>query len=115
MHELSIVRNLIDMLEKEAIIHKAKRITAIKLKFSPFSGFDADDVQFNFDMVKKEKPILSEATLTIIKEKGLVKCNQCDNKFEVEELPSICPECDSTNLTPLVSCDLILESYEIEK
>ncbi len=115
MHELAIVRNLVEVLEKEAIVRQAKRITAIRLKFSPFSGFDADDVQFSFDIVKKEKPIMSDAILTVIIEKGIVTCNKCSNKFEVEELPNICPNCDSIDLTPLVSTDLVLESYDIEK
>lgn len=115
MHELSIVRNLVDKLEKEAISNNAKNITSVTIKFSPFSGFDANDIEFSFNILKKEKHILKEANIVIEKEAGTVKCERCSNKFDVEELPNICPKCDSIQLTPIHQTGLILKSYEIEK
>lgn len=115
MHELSIVRNLVDKLEKEAYQNKALKIASITIRYSPFSGFDADDIEFSFNVLKKEKHLLKETNLIIEKEPGIVKCQECGNEFEIEELPNICPRCNSINLIPTHQTGLILQSYEIEK
>lgn len=114
MHELSIIRDLVDKLENEAREKGAIKIKAVTLRFSPLSGFDADDIEFSFNILKKDSMLLKEANIIIEKEPPTVKCEECDNKFNVEELPDICPKCGSTNLTPVSQTGLILKSYEIE-
>ncbi len=115
MHELSVVRSLIETLEKLAADQKAQSVTKILLNLHPLSGFDSDDIQFSFDLLKKEKPLFSGAELNIHVAKGIVRCQECRHEFTGKFLPDICSRCGSMNLVPQEPMGLILQEYEIEK
>ncbi len=115
MHELSIVREMMETLVQSALSEKASRISKVKLKMNPLSGFDADDVEFSFELVKKENPLTRDAVLNLEVLRGLVRCKNCGEEFEVEELPNICSKCESLELVPLEPMGLFLITYELEK
>jgi hydrogenase nickel insertion protein HypA len=115
MHELSIVKNMMELITQKATAQQATKVTLIKLKFNPLCGFDEEDIKYSFDILKKDNPLFTNTTLEITLDKGTVECNHCKERFEVEELPNICQKCGSIDLKPLVPTTLILESYTIEK
>ncbi len=115
MHELSIVREMMEVLVKTAKEKEAFSVSKVKLKMSSLSGFDSDDVEFSFEMVKKEYPLIQNAVLDLEILPGMVKCQNCGYELEVEELPNICPKCESLELVPLEPMGLVLESYQMEK
>jgi hydrogenase nickel incorporation protein HypA/HybF len=114
MHELSLVRELVETLAKRARTSGAMRITNVQMEMNPLSGFDADDVEFSFDLVKKEDPMMSEAKLTLNVWDSLARCGDCGEEFVVEELPALCRKCGSINLAPVHPTGLILKGYETE-
>ncbi|MHA2615503.1 MAG: hydrogenase maturation nickel metallochaperone HypA/HybF [bacterium JZ-2024 1] len=112
MHELTIVREMVEKLVESAKAKGVTEIRKVKIQMSPFSGFDADDVEFSFEIVKKENPLTQNALLELEILPGKVKCQNCGHEFEVDELPSICPECDSIDLNPLFPTGIFVHSIE---
>jgi hydrogenase nickel insertion protein HypA len=115
MHELHIVRDLVATLEQQAIAQGAARVTKVKLKFNPLIAHDADHVQFTFDVVKKDRPLLASAALELERVPGLVRCLECSHEFEANALPGICPRCHSVRLQPRDHVGVVLQNYEIER
>lgn len=115
VHEFSIVQELIETVEKQAKGAGADRVTQVKLRFNPLTGYVADHIRFSFDMAKKPSPLLADAVLVLEEIPGRVRCADCGQECAVEELPNLCPHCGSLQLQPLESRQLVLESYEIER
>jgi len=114
MHELTLVREMMENMEKEAQSAGAKRITTVWLKLNPLSGFDAEDVQFSFELVKGERSFFAGASLILSTLPPVAICLDCGKDWEVDELPGVCPSCGSVSLTPREKAGLIVERYEFE-
>jgi len=115
MHEVHIVRELVATVEREAAAQGAKRVTRLRLRFNPLVSHDAAHVQFCFDVVKRESPLLKEAELALTAVPPLARCQDCQHEFETDELPNICPKCGSVNLAPAHAPGLVLESFDLER
>jgi hydrogenase nickel incorporation protein HypA/HybF len=115
MHEVHIVRELIDVVEKQAAAQGARRVKLVKLRFNALTSHSGEHVQFAFDFVKKDHPLVQDAALKLNEVAPLVRCAKCGHEFETEHLPDVCPKCDSLDLKPVNSTDMVLEGFEIER
>jgi hydrogenase nickel incorporation protein HypA/HybF len=115
MHEVHLVRAIIDTVEKQAAAQGAKRVTLIKIRFNPLTSHSGEHVQFSFEVVKKESNLVKDATLVLTQVAPLVRCAKCGHTFETDHLPDVCPKCDSLDLQAVNPTDMVLEGFEIEK
>jgi hydrogenase nickel incorporation protein HypA/HybF len=115
MHEVHLVRAIVEAVEKKATAQKAKRVKSLKVRFNALTSHSADHVKFAFELVKKDSPLLKKARLKLNEVEPLLVCNQCGEKFLGHHLPDICPKCGSIDVKAVNSTDLVLESFEIEK
>lgn len=115
MHEVHLVRDLVATVEKQASAQGAKGVKTIRVLFSPLISHSAEHVEFCFEVVKKDSPLLKETKLALTALPKLARCLDCGHEFEVDELPNICPKCNSVNLQPVHNTGLTLEGFEIEK
>ena len=115
MHEVHLVRAIVDTVEKQAAAQKAKRVKLIKIRFNPLTSHSAEHVQFSFEVVRKESKLVKDATLALTQLAPLVRCAKCGHQFETDHLPDVCPKCDSLDLKAVNSTDMVLEGFEIEK
>ena len=115
MHEVHLVRAIVDTIEKQATAQGAKRVKEVRIRFNPLTSHSGDHVQFSFDIVKKESPLVANAALKLDEVEPLLLCNKCGNKFHGHELPEVCPKCGSLEVKAVNSTDMVLEGFEIEK
>jgi hydrogenase nickel incorporation protein HypA/HybF len=115
MHEVHIVRAIVEAVEKKAVAQKAKRVKSLTVRFNALTSHSADHVRFAFDLVKKESPLVKKAKLALNEVEPLLLCDQCGEKFIGHHLPDICPKCSSIKVKAVNSTDLVLESFEIEE
>ena len=115
MHEVHLVRAIVDSVEEQAAAQQAKCVKWVKIRFNALTSHSADHVQFSFDIVKKDSPLVKDAELKLNELEPQLLCNQCGNKFHGHHLPDICPKCASINVTAVHSTDMVLEGFEIEK
>lgn len=115
MHEVHLVRAILETVEKQAAAQKAKRVKLVRIRFNPLTSHSGDHVQFSFDIVKKEIPLLQDAILELTEVEPALVCNQCGHKFHGHHLPDVCPKCASVNVKADNSTDMVLERFEIER
>ncbi len=115
MHEVHLVRAILDAVERQAAAQKASRVKQVQIRFNPLTSHSGDHVQFSFDIVKKEIPILKDATLKLTEVEPLLECRKCGHKFHGHHLPDVCPKCASVEVTAVNPTDMVLETLEIER
>ncbi len=115
MHEVHLVRAIIEKVENEAKAKNAKRVKLIKIRFNALTSHSADHVQFGFDLVKKDSPMIQDATLKLNEVEPLLRCAGCGHEFHGHHLPEMCPKCSSLDVKPVNSTDMVLEGFEIER
>ena len=114
MHEVHLVHAILETVEKKAVAQKAKRVKSVKIRFNSLTSHSADHMEFSFDIVKKEIPLLQDAMLQLTEVEPTLLCNQCGHKFHGHHLPDVCPKCASVDVKAVNSTDMVLESFEIE-
>ena len=115
MHEVHLVRAVLETVEKQAAARKATRVTSVRIRFNPLTSHSGDHVRFSFEIVKKEIPLLREAALALTEVEPTLLCLKCGNKFPGHHLPDVCPKCGSVNVNAVHPTDMVLESFEIER
>ena len=115
MHEVHLVRELINTVEKQAAAQGASRVKLVKIRFNSLTSHSADHVQFSFDVVKKESRLAKDAALELTEVRPLVRCAKCGHQYETDHLPDICPKCNSLEVKSVNPTDMVLEGFEIER
>lgn len=115
MHEVHLVRAILETVQKQAEAQQAKRVKFVQIRFNPLTSHSGDHVQFSFDIVKKEIPLLTDAALKLTEVEPLLLCQKCGHKFPGHQLPDVCPQCASVEVKAVNATDMVLESFEIER
>jgi hydrogenase nickel incorporation protein HypA/HybF len=114
LHELSIVKTLIEQVEKE--VHRSGhdgRVVHLDIVVGRLSGVNVDSIRFAFDLLSSGT-LLEEAELRIAEPKAVCFCEACETHTEIEELVAVCPVCGSAQITYEGGQDLLLESIELD-
>lgn len=113
MHEFSIAKSLLELVEEEARKHGAKRVVRVELLIGILSGVEPHLLEIAFEALK-EGTIAKDAHLILYIEGIKMYCEDCKREFEKEEINFLCPYCGSFNTTIRGGQDLILKSVELE-
>jgi hydrogenase nickel insertion protein HypA len=115
MHEVHLVRAIVETVEKQAVAQGAKRVKRVNIRFNPLTSHSADHVQFSFDVVKAESLLVKDAELKLNEVEPLLVCGRCHHTFHGHQLPDVCPRCGSVEVKAVNSTDMVLESFEIAR
>ncbi len=113
MHELSLIANLFEILEKEAKAKKAKKIVKVELKVGLLSGVVPELLKTAFDMYKQDT-LAAESELAIETVPLHLQCQTCSTEMIKEEFVFTCSKCGASNLKTLAGTELYLQKMEIE-
>ncbi len=113
MHELSLIAQLFEIMNKKAAEEKARKITFVKLKVGALSGAVPELLESAFHIYKKDS-LASEAKLAIEKIPLRVQCQDCQAEFFKDDFILTCSACCSTRLKILSGTELLLEKMELE-
>ena len=94
MHEVSVMRNLLNSVEATADRERAERIDVIHLRIGEMAGINFESLEFAFEILSKGTKA-EGGMLEYDKVELLVKCTECSHEFDPEELVFRCPECRS--------------------
>jgi Zn finger protein HypA/HybF involved in hydrogenase expression len=65
MHELSVINNLLKVLEKIQEEQKAEEFLAVNLTINPYSCLDEENLNFIFHSLTKNKPLYKNTRIHI--------------------------------------------------
>ena len=115
MHELSIAQNIIAIVEEEMKKHSDNgTIKKILFKAGRMNAIIPESLKFGFDILKKDKDIVSKAELDIEEIPLRVKCKNCGSESNLDEPAFCCPECYSPDVEIISGKEMWIESIELE-
>ena len=115
MHEVHLVRAIIETVEKQARAKNARGVKQVRIRFNALTSHSADHVRFSFDLVKKDNRLFENADLKLNEVETLLRCGKCGAEFHGHHLPEICPKCGSVEVLAVNSTEMVLEGFDIEK
>lgn len=92
MHEVTLVRNIVDIATEEVRKHKARTVEMINLEIGDLSGIEFDAFDFAWSAVVHDT-VLEKAERKIHRVEGKSICGSCGHHFNVEQLYEPCPLC----------------------
>jgi hydrogenase nickel incorporation protein HypA/HybF len=97
VHELSIAREIIEIVEAEAARSNLTRVDTVNIRLGALTGVNPDALAFSFEASVMDTA-LDGARLVIEKVPIKGRCRNCQTGFEVEEFVFLCPQCASGDL-----------------
>ncbi len=114
MHEYSLMQSLLEMINEEIKTHPSCKLHAFTIKVGALSGIEPELMKTAFEILKPGTP--AEHAIMNIKYVPLIcRCEDCLNKYTVEDLNFECPKCKGSKIKVLQGDDTILESIELEE
>ena len=98
MHEFSVAKSLIDLVEKYALRENMVKVKEIKIKVGILSGVEPYLLREAFEYLKTENILTARAVLNIEIEGIKIKCEKCNSLEEREEYIFFCPYCGSEDV-----------------
>lgn len=93
MHEVSIMNDVINIVEESAQENNLKEVNNVYLNIGEFNFIENDSLFFIFDILKKDT-ICENAKLIINNIKGKGRCEYCSEEFQISYFSRICPKCN---------------------
>ena len=97
MHEVSLMQDLLRIVERAASEEPEGRVTEIHLRIGEMAGVNVDSLTFTFEILSNDTRAEGEG-LVIEKVPFLIRCEGCGEDFESEEMRLRCPGCGGTRI-----------------
>ncbi|MBN2422589.1 hydrogenase maturation nickel metallochaperone HypA [Candidatus Woesearchaeota archaeon] len=109
MHELSITKDLIELIKSECNKNKITNPKNIVLELGSLTTYKKEPILYYYNILKKEQPLLHNSALIINEIQAEMQCNGCNKKSKIKTIYDIfCPCCDSTNIEIIQGRDIRL-------
>lgn len=112
MHEMSIAVSIVDIAEAEAEKANVKAFSEIVLDIGTLSGIEIDALEMAMASACKGT-VLNKAKLKINIIHANARCRQCGEKFEVDNMFSVCPSCGVYDLEIVQGKELKVKSLVV--
>lgn len=113
MHEMGIAMQIIEIASSSIPEELAGTpIKHVNLRIGKLSAVVPSSLSFCFEIASKDTP-LEGAKLKVEEVPVEAMCNECNNKFTIENTEFSCPKCKSGDLEILAGRELDIASIEI--
>ncbi len=109
MHELSLVENIVSIVENELAKADGRLVEEIELEIGSLATVDLDAFNFAWEYGVKAT-LLEGAIMKIHQIEGRAQCQHCGTEFPMFELYDPCPGCNSHNSLVLQGKELRIRS-----
>lgn len=113
MHELSIVSNIFDIVEENAVKHQATIVHEIEVDVGELAGVEFDALEFALENAPRSK-ILKDARVIVTKIQPTAECEDCHHRFVTLEYAAVCPRCTSTRTKIVSGHELKIKSFRMD-
>lgn len=113
MHEFSITKQIVRIVNDIALGQHAKKINTVFIVAGESSGIIPDSVQMYFDMIAKGTPAAG-ALLNMRIVKTQMHCPLCKKNFVRPRFSFECPDCGALGNPTDIGGEFYVESVELE-
>lgn len=111
MHELSIAKDLLEIVTETAAAHHVNRVSRLRIVVGALGNVVPEALEFAFE-VAGQGTVAEGARLEIVEVPVTVRCNACQAETVLEDFAFLCTECGSLDVTVLRGKELYLDSIE---
>lgn len=111
MHELSIAKDLLAIVEKTAAEHGLVRVSGLRIVVGALGNVVPEALEFAFEVAGRGT-VADGARLDIVEVPVTVRCNACRSETELEDFAFLCTACGSVDVDVLRGNELYLDSIE---
>lgn len=112
MHELTVAKNIINIVAREAGKAGSNKVSEVCLEIGLLSGIEYAALDFALEALIPGT-VMESAAINIEKPGGAAKCNICGCEFPFENFMGLCPDCGSTDLAVVTGNELRVKSITI--
>ena len=112
MHEMSIARSILDIVQEEVARNEVEHLAVINIAVGKLSAVVPQQLTFCFSMITLDTN-LAGATLNIREVPLGYVCGSCREEFTSEEMSLVCPACGEKNPQLITGRELNIESIEV--
>ncbi|AJJ09139.1 hydrogenase nickel insertion protein HypA [Yersinia rohdei] len=113
MHEISLCLSALDLIEKQAQIQGAKRITAVWLEIGALSCIEESALRFSFAAASRQT-MAAGCQLHLRYLPAQAWCWECSTRVTIERHDAGCPHCGSHALQVESGSNLQVKQIEVE-
>lgn len=113
MHELSLCRSIIDIVNERVADKSCQRVKKITIETGQLAGIDESALRFGFDVVSKGT-VAESAILEIMTIEGQAMCDTCQKIVPLKHYYDPCQTCGQFSLTMTQGDELRVKSMEVE-
>lgn len=113
MHELSLCRNILELLEQQAQKDGFTKVHLIELELGDLAAIEEEALRFGFE-VAKQGTIVENAELRISHLSGQARCDHCGASVNIQSYLESCPACGSYGLEIVGGNQLMIKNIEVE-
>lgn len=113
MHEMTLMGGVFEVIEQTISQHNVKKVLQVKLKVGELTNAEPDALQMAFEAYAMNT-ICEGAELLVERVKVHARCRNCQQKFSVNGMFFLCPNCQDANIEVIQGEELLLESLEVE-
>ncbi len=112
MHELSIARDIFEIVGEEMVKCGAKELRSLKVRIGELTAVDPEALRFAFDSCTTNTPM--QGATFIIEEVALTgKCGECATEFPIIDFGNRCPHCSCASVERVTGAELDIISMEV--
>ena len=109
MHELGIVMNVVEQVDKIAAENGAQKVVGITMEIGEVSTIVPELFLDAFNWAKKKTDHLNETELEMIIIEGRTYCRSCAKTYRTTEFGKKCPHCGSPDTYLLTGDQVIIK------
>ena len=114
MHEMSIVQNLVEIIQEEMAAHHAKTLRSVRLQVGEMSAVVPDALSFCFEVITGGTG-LEGARLLIDMVPLEGACSACGERFRIQDFSFRCPKCGSSAVETVSGRELSIVEIEVDE
>lgn len=105
MHEVSLMKNLLSIVDRTAFGEGAGPVRVVHLKIGEMAGVNADALRFAFEVMAKDS-VAADAVLEIERVPLSIRCTACGVEFRPGGFVFICTACGSSEIEILTGREM---------
>ncbi len=113
MHEMSLVQNIMEIVETQCCRHQVKKVTDIWLEIGPLSCVEPQAIEFCFE-VSSKNTIMENCKIHFVPVPALAYCWHCEQMVEIQSHQDACPQCGSIHLQKQGGDDLRIKEIAVK-
>lgn len=113
MHELSLCRRILEIVQEQYVHHQKKRIKVIYIELGELMAVEKSALLFSFPIIANGT-VAEHALLQIIDIPGEAWCANCQKSVKVNHYFFSCKTCEKFSLTIIRGNEFRVKAMEIE-